>query len=78
MKSYNENILRADRPPIIEVMSWLEQANLSLKMPLIDVSQAAPSKPPPLKMRSYLSKLILDDPSVHFYGPVLGLSLIHI
>ena len=73
MKSYNNNILKADRPPIIEVMSWLEEKSFSSNLPLLDVSQAAPSEPPPLEMRNYLSKLIVDNPSVHFYGPVLGL-----
>jgi hypothetical protein len=73
MKPYNSNILKADKPPISEILSWLEQINLSSKIPLLDVSQAAPAKPPPLEMRSYLSKLILDDPTVHLYGPILGL-----
>ena len=72
MNDFNKNILSTTRPPIIEVLEWLDEVQLSRRAKLLDVSQAAPSTPPPLNMRKYLSELIIKDNSVHFYGPVLG------
>ena len=72
MNDFNKNILSTTRPPIIEVLEWLDEVQLSRCAKLLDVSQAAPSTPPPLSMRKYLSELIIKDNSVHFYGSVLG------
>ena len=67
MNDFNKNILSTTRPPIIEVLEWLDEVQLSSCSKLLDVSQAAPSTPPPLSMRKYLSELIIKDNSVHFY-----------
>lgn len=72
MNDYNKNILSTARPPIIEILEWLEEIQLPSGLKLLDVSQAAPSTPPPLSMRKHLSEVIIKDNSVHFYGPVLG------
>ena len=51
MNDFNKNILSTTRPPIIEVLEWLDEVQLSRRAKLLDVSQAAPSTPPPLSMR---------------------------
>ena len=73
MKNYNPNLLLTTQPPIMELASLVKETKLPPNFPLIDVSQAAPSSPPPLEMRQHLSQLILNDTSVHLYGEVLGL-----
>ena len=73
MKNYNPNLLSTTQPPIMELASLVEETKLPPNFPLIDVSQAAPSSPPPMEMRQHLSQLILNDTSVHLYGEVLGL-----
>jgi aspartate/methionine/tyrosine aminotransferase len=40
--------------------------------PLIDVSQAAPTAPPPLKMRQAMADHVLSEGDAHLYGPILG------
>src|SRR5690606_6093112 len=40
--------------------------------PLINLSQAAPAGPPPESLRRHLAEAMLNDPSAHLYGPVLG------
>ena len=72
MNDYNKNILSTARPPIIEILEWLEDIQLPSGVKLLDVSQAAPSTPPPLSMRKHLSEVIIKDNSAHYYGPVLG------
>jgi aspartate/methionine/tyrosine aminotransferase len=73
MKNYNPNLLSTTQPPIMELASLVKETKLPPNFPLIDVSQAAPSSPPPMEMRQHLSQLILNDTSVHLYGEVLGL-----
>jgi aspartate/methionine/tyrosine aminotransferase len=73
MKNYNPNLLLTTQPPIMELASLVKETKLPPNFPLIDVSQAAPSSPPPIEMRQHLSQLILNDTSVHLYGEVLGL-----
>lgn len=73
MKNYNPNLLLTTQPPIMELASLVKETKLPPNFPLIDVSQAAPSSPPPMEMRQHLSQLILNDTSVHLYGEVLGL-----
>ena len=38
-----------DPPPVLEVKNWLVDPDLQPSKPLIDVSQAAPTEPPPKK-----------------------------
>lgn len=56
----------------MDISGWLTGMTFSKDQPLLDVSQAAPSEPPPPKLRQALSELVLTDDSVHLYGPVLG------
>jgi len=56
----------------MDISGWLTGMTFPNDQPLLDVSQAAPSEPPPPRLRQALSELILTDDSVHLYGPVLG------
>ena len=62
-----------DPPPVLEVKNWLANPDLQPTNPLIDVSQAAPTEPPPEKMLEFMANKILCDNAVNTYGPVLGL-----
>ena len=62
-----------DPPPVLEVKNWLANPDLQPSKPLIDVSQAAPTEPPPEKMLEFMANKILCDNAVNTYGPVLGL-----
>ena len=62
-----------DPPPVLEVKNWLSDPDLQPSKPLIDVSQAAPTEPPPEKMLEFMANKILCDNAVNTYGPVLGL-----
>ena len=62
-----------DPPPVLEVKNWLSTPDLQPSKPLIDVSQAAPTEPPPKKMLEFMANKILCDNAVNTYGPVLGL-----
>ena len=59
-------------PPVMEARRWLAETLLPAGTPLINVSQAAPVDPPPEALRRALADAILNDPTVHLYGPVLG------
>ena len=56
----------------MEAHGWLSDARLSPDHPLIDVSQAAPSAPPPRALREAIAEAALNDPGAHGYGPDLG------
>ena len=58
-------------PPVMEAGKWVEGKDFS-KLPLINVSQAAPVDPPPPSLITYMAEVIQQD-STHLYGPVLGL-----
>jgi aspartate/methionine/tyrosine aminotransferase len=62
-----------DAPPVMEARRWIEGVTFPPDRPLINVSQAAPVAPPPEAMREAMADLVRRDPSVHLYGPVLGL-----
>jgi aspartate/methionine/tyrosine aminotransferase len=59
-------------PPIKAARKWLEGMEFPADRPLIDVSQAAPTAPPPLKMRQAMADHVLSDGDAHLYGPILG------
>ncbi|EPX78427.1 aminotransferase [Salipiger mucosus] len=59
-------------PPIPAAQRWLEGVTFPPERPLINVSQAAPVEAPPEPLRRAMAGM-LDDPSTHLYGPVLGL-----
>jgi len=60
-------------PPVMEARRWLEGVSFTDARPLINVSQAAPVEPPHPDMRRAMADAVLNDDSVHLYGPVLGL-----
>ncbi|MGZ9810747.1 aminotransferase [Pseudoroseicyclus sp. H15] len=59
-------------PPVMEARRWAE--GLPAEPPLINVSQAAPVAPPPPPMLEAMADFVLNDPTSHLYGPVLGLN----
>ncbi len=59
--------------PIIQARRWLDAAILPEGLDLLNVSQAAPTAPPPEPLRRVMADLALNDDSVHLYGPDLGL-----
>jgi aspartate/methionine/tyrosine aminotransferase len=59
-------------PPIKAARKWLEGMEFPADRPLIDVSQAAPTAPPPLKMRQAMADHVLSEGDAHIYGPILG------
>jgi len=60
-------------PPVMEARRWLDGVTFTDERPLINVSQAAPVDPPPPAMLQAMAEIVLNDPSAHLYGPVLGL-----
>ena len=59
-------------PPIMAARQWLRGLSFSQDRPFIDVSQAAPTAPPPLAMRQAMSDMVLSHDDTHLYGPILG------
>lgn len=60
-------------PPVMEARRWLEGVDHPGDRPLLNVSQAAPVDPPPENLRAAMAQMIVEDPTSHIYGPVLGL-----
>ena len=58
--------------PIKKANDWLNGIKFSTDLPLIDVSQAAPSDPPVLSLREALAEYVLSNPNAHLYGQILG------
>ena len=59
-------------PPIMQARRWLDGVTFPANRPLINLSQAAPTDPPPAPLREAMAEMVLTDPSVHLYGAVLG------
>ena len=59
--------------PIMEARRWIDGLRLPPNLPLLNLSQAAPVDPPPPPLREAMAEMVLSDPTVHLYGPVLGL-----
>ncbi len=68
----NPAIAATDPPAVAEAFRWLADVIPHPDRPLINISQAAPTAPPPEGLRRALANLIMNDPSVHLYGPDLG------
>lgn len=60
-------------PPVPEARRWLDGVTFPADRPLINVSQAAPVEPPHPDMRQAMADAVLQDDSMHLYGPVLGM-----
>lgn len=66
-------VARTAPPPVMEARRWLQGVDFPPERPLINLSQAAPVDPPPEALRDALAEAVRSDPTVHLYGPVLGL-----
>lgn len=60
-------------PPVMAARRWLEGVTFAPDRPLMNVSQAAPTEPPPAPLRQAMAEAALHDDEAHLYGPVLGL-----
>ncbi len=60
-------------PPVMEARAWAANAAPPADKPLLNLSQAAPTEPPPEALRRAMAEAVMDDPGTHLYGPVLGL-----
>ncbi len=65
------NISQVFPPPVMEARRWLSKAIFPADRPLLNLSQAAPVKPPPMSLRNAMAEAALED-DTHVYGPVLG------
>lgn len=72
MNPLNPAVAATPRPPVMEARRWLEGAQFPLNRPLINVSQAAPTEPPPEDLRRAIADAALYREDSHLYGPVLG------
>ena len=68
----NPALLATDTPPIPEARRWLDGLEFPADRPLLNVSQAAPTAPPPPDLRAYIADIAMNEPGAHLYGPVLG------
>ncbi|SEM46489.1 Aspartate/methionine/tyrosine aminotransferase [Loktanella fryxellensis] len=60
-------------PPVMQARRWLDGVVHPADRPLLNVSQAAPTAPPPLALRQAIARSAMEDDAAHLYGPVLGL-----
>ncbi|MDJ0825160.1 MAG: aminotransferase [Rhodobacter sp.] len=67
----NPDMADTAAPPVMEAQRWLAARGPG-GPPLINVSQAAPVAPPPEPLRRFMADAVLNDPTVHLYGPDLG------
>lgn len=58
--------------PIVESRRWVEGVRFPADRPLLNLSQAAPSDPPPLGLRQAIADAALNQDDAHLYGAVLG------
>ncbi|MBY8975796.1 aminotransferase [Rhodobacteraceae bacterium NNCM2] len=68
----NPNLARVFAPPVMEARRWLDEADFSDALPLVNVSQAAPVDPPPPALTEVMARAVIERPDAHLYGPVLG------
>ena len=59
-------------PPIADVFSWVEGRRYPAERPLLDVSQAVPSYPPPDALVEHVGR-VAREPETAVYSPILGL-----
>ena len=69
----NPRMAATDPPPVMEARRWIAGRTFPAGRPLLNLSQAAPVDPPPEALRQAMAEAVLSDPSVHLYGPVLGM-----
>lgn len=59
-------------PPVAVAKQWVAGRTFDAALPLLDLSQAAPSEPPAAELRAHLAGLV-TDPTTSTYAPALGL-----
>lgn len=69
---FNPRLAGTAAPPVMEVRRWIAGRSFPQDRPLLNLSQAAPTDPPPPVLRQAIATAALDDPQAHLYGPVLG------
>ncbi len=74
MRNLNPKLAATFPPPVMEARRWIKGATFPAERPLLNLSQAAPADPPPEGLRRAMADLVMNDPSVHLYGAVLGLA----
>ncbi len=72
-KSENPDLFSVRSPPVMETCAWIANLGWPDDKRLLNVSQAAPTDPPPDRLLGELANVILTDQEAHFYGPVLGM-----
>ncbi len=72
-KAENSDLKSVQPPPVMETCEWVANVGWPDDMPLLNVSQAAPTDPPPDSLLRELANAVLTDREAHAYGPVLGM-----
>ena len=72
-RAFSRAITSTFRSPIPEAYSWLDGMEFPPDKPLMNVSQAAPTDPPPKAMRRAMADAIMEIDDTHLYGSVLGM-----
>ncbi len=72
MQPTNPNFTATFAPPVMEARRWLDGKVFPADRPLMNLSQAAPVDPPPDGLIRAMAEALVNDPSAHLYGPVLG------
>ncbi|CUH40834.1 Arginine--pyruvate transaminase AruH [Jannaschia seosinensis] len=68
----NPAMAATEPPPVMEARRWIADATFPVDRPLLNLSQAAPTDPPPAPLLQAIADIVLTDPSAHLYGAVLG------
>ncbi|MEM7544496.1 MAG: aminotransferase [Pseudomonadota bacterium] len=58
--------------PIMTASKWVAGHEFPADRPLINLAQAAPVGPPPLRLREVMAEAVLHSTDAHLYGAVLG------
>ena len=73
MQPINPTYTRTFPPPVMEARRWIAGKSFAPERPLIMLSQAAPVDPPPAALARAMAEALIEDPTSHLYGPVLGM-----
>ncbi len=68
----NPNVSATAEPPIPEAMSWLAEAGITPRRPLLNLAQAVPSYPPAESLRDAMA-IAAQKVETAFYTPILGI-----
>lgn len=67
---FNPALKSALASPIMTAQGWVRGRAFPADRPLINLSQAAPVGPPPLKLRQVMAEAALSEGDAHLYGAV--------